>query len=469
VENATLNEERTTPETWKGKRIVIVGMARSGRAVARLLARQGARVRGTDLLDSAGLGLDEAELENEGVELRLGGYRGEDLGGMDLAVVSPGVPKSAPVFADADRQGLPVLSELEVASRFARAPMAAVTGTNGKSTTVTVLGRLIEVLDRPVAVAGNVGWALSDAVETVPEEGFLVVEASSFQLEDVSTFHPRSAAVLNLAPDHMDRYGSFDDYVRAKLRIFSRQDSRDTAVVPAGDLRLERAVAGLPSRVLRFGGAEVEEGIAIQRDCLVRRAGGAEKWILPTDEISLPGPHNHSNVAAALCLLEGLGLDAADPRVIDALRRLRGLPHRLEKVGEVEGVAFYNDSKATNPNSLRVALSSFPVPVVLLAGGRVKGGDYGSLAGLVEQHVARVVLLGEAAPLLEEAWGETGVPMEHAGMDFEDGVDRAFKAARPTKAPVLFSPGCASFDMFRDYEDRGDRFRELVEARGAAR
>jgi len=267
----------------------------------------------------------------------------------------------------------------------------------------------------------------------------------------------------------MDRYGSFDDYVRAKLRIFSRQDSRDTAVIPAGDLRLERAAAGLPSRVLRFGGAEVEEGIAIHSNRLVRRVGGAEKEILPTDEISLPGSHNHSNVAAALCLLEGLGLDAADPRVIDALRRLSGLPHRLEKVGEVEGVVFYNDSKATNPDSLRVALSSFSVPVVLLTGGRAKGGDYGSLAGLVEQHVARVVLLGEAAPLLEEAWAETGVPMEHAGMDFEDAVDRALEAARPTRAPVLFSPGCASFDMFRDYEDRGDRFRELVEARGTAR
>jgi len=447
---------------WTGRRVVVLGMARSGSAVARLLAGHGARVLGTDLRDATALGVDPAAWRDTGVELRLGEYRREDLLEKDLMILSPGVPKTAPAVRDAAEIGLPMLSELEVAAGFARAPMAAVTGTNGKSTTVTVLGALIRALGRPVAVAGNVGRALSDAVESVPEDGFLVVEVSSFQLEDIQTFHPRAAAVLNLAPDHLDRYADFDSYVEAKLRIFGRQDASDTAVVPEGDARLEAAVAPFPGRVLRFGGETVREGVVITGEVMRFRTGGRETPLLPVRELSLPGPHNAENMAAALCLLSGLGMDPTDPRVIETLRTVRGLPHRMEPVGAIDGVPFFNDSKATNPDSLRVALGAFPPPVVLIAGGRAKGGDYSTLAPLVERHVASLVLLGEAAPLLEEAWRDTGVPMLHAGSDLREAVRLALEAARPGRLPVLLSPGCASFDMFRDYEDRGDRFRDLV-------
>ncbi len=465
---ATDNRVQSTPTgQWPGLRIVVVGMARSGRAVARLLARQGARVRGTDLRDAASLDLDPEAWRAEGIELSLGGYRSEDLDGADLVVLSPGVPKTAPPYLDAVRRGIPVRSELEVASRFAVAPMAAVTGTNGKSTTVTVLGALLRALGHHAVVAGNVGRPLSDAVESVAEDGILVVEVSSFQLEDIETFHPRTAAVLNLAPDHLDRYPSFDAYVEAKLRLLRSLGAGNTAVIPEGEPRLEAAVRNTEARVLRFGGAAVTEGIARVGGRVMLRTRDGETDLIAESDLALPGPHNADNIAAALALLLGLGLDPADPRVVDELRRLRGLPHRLEPVGELDGVAFVNDSKATNPESLRVALASFPGPVVLLAGGRPKESDYAVLNDLIRKHVGCIVLIGEATPILRAAWGPTGVPIREAGRDLEAAVLQAREEARAGGwSTVLFSPGCASFDMFRDYEDRGDRFRTLIEGWG---
>lgn len=449
---------------WAGKQVSVVGMARSGSAVARLLARHGARVRGLDLKPASDLGLDGPGLEAAGVELRLGSYAPEDLRGSDLVILSPGVPKTAPAARDAAGLGVPVLSEIEVASRFAAAPMAAVTGTNGKSTTVTLLGALCTALGRPNAVAGNVGLALSEVVESVPGHGALVVEVSSFQLEDIAGFHPRTAALLNLTPDHLDRYPDMDAYLEAKFRIFMNQGPEDTAVLPHGDSRLAAIPRGKPGTILRFGAGPLDDGIAVENDHLVRMSGGRRQELMPLGDLSLPGAHNHRNAAAALCLLQGLGEDPADSRVLEVLRTFRGLPHRLERVGEVDGVVFYNDSKATNPDSLEVALRAFDRPVVLIAGGRAKGGGYRELAPLIRDRVLRLVLLGEAAPVLREAWSSSGVPMLDGGRDLEAAVRLALDTARASAAPVLFSPGCASFDMFRDYEDRGDRFRALVRA-----
>ncbi len=447
--------------------MVVLGMARSGRAAARLLARHGARVRAGDLKDAAALGMDPGSWEREGVELRLGGFSPDLFDGIEIAVVSPGIPKSAPMLVEARRRGVPLLSELDAAARFAAAPIAAVTGTNGKSTTVTVLGQLIASLGLPTAVAGNVGVALSEVVEQVPATGVLVVEVSSFQLEDVESFHARSAAILNLTPDHLDRYPSLEAYLETKLRIFERQTGADAAVLPARDPRLDPLAATLPARVLRFGLGELAgDGVFAVGGQLRHRRGGRETEILPLEELSLPGPHNHANIAAALCLLEGVGLDPLDPRIPAALQELEGLHHRIEPVGEVDGVAFFNDSKATNPESLEVALHAFTAPVVLIAGGRPKGGDYARLAPLVAEHAAAVVLIGEATALLEEAWGPSGVTLHRGGTEFEGAVRLALDLARPARRPVLLSPGCASFDMFRDYEDRGDRFRALVEKWG---
>lgn len=463
-----------TPQTqdrgpWTGKRVVVLGMARSGRAAARLLARHGAVVRGSDLKTAEDLGIDAAAMTRDGIALRLGGYKAQDLAGAEAVVVSPGIPKSAPAYVDAMALGVPVLSELEVASRFAAAPMAAVTGTNGKSTTVTVLGDLVRALDVPTAVAGNVGTALCEVVEQVPAHGVLVVEVSSFQLEDVDTFHPRAAALLNLTPDHMDRYPGMDEYLAAKLRIFANMGGDDTAVLPAGDPALEAVSTGGAGRVLRFGADGAAAGVAVVDETLVwRTESGSETPIIAAGALGLRGPHNVANIAAALCLLDGVGLPVLEPRVEAALRTLRGLPHRLERVGELDGVVFYNDSKATNPDSLAVALMSFPDPVVLIAGGLSKDGEYGTLSPLIRKHTAAIVLMGKAAPVLEAAWRETGVPLVQAGSDLEAAVRAAREeAGRRGSAVVLLSPGCASFDMFRDYEDRGDRFRALVRGWGA--
>jgi UDP-N-acetylmuramoylalanine--D-glutamate ligase len=467
----TMTEPTTDPRLeWRGKRVAVIGMARSGRAVAGLLARHGAAVRAADQKTAEALGLDPAALVSQGIEPRLGGHDPRDLDGIEVAVVSPGIPKTAPILVEARRRGIPFLSELEVAARFARAPIAAVTGTNGKSTTVTVLGELIRALDRPAAVAGNVGTALSEVVESVPPEGALVVEVSSYQLEDVERFHPRAAAILNVTPDHLDRYDSMRHYADTKLRVFDRQGPDDTAVLPVGDPWLEPTASRLTARLLRFAvEAPVAEGAVAEGGRLIWRAGGTEHEVLPLEELPLRGPHNHANVAAALCLLDGLGLDVLDPRVAAALRTLRGLPHRLEPVGEIEGVRFINDSKATNPESLEVALRSFNEPVVLIAGGRPKESDYARLVPLIRDRVAAIVLIGEAAPRLESVWRGAGVPTTLGGTDFEASVRAAHALARPRGLVVLLSPGCASFDMFRDFEDRGDRFRTLVRAWGGVR
>jgi len=285
---------------------------------------------------------------------------------------------------------------------------------------------------------------------------------SSFQLEDISTFRPRAAALLNITPDHLDRYPSYEAYARTKERLFENQTADDVAVFPE-DSRFDALARRHRGRVYRFGFTDrVERGVVVRQGALHLVGDGRDTKLLAVEDLALPGPHNQANVAAALALLLGLDLPAQDPRVIQTLGALRGLPHRLEKVGRVGEVEFYNDSKATNPDSTAVALRSFPGPIVLIAGGRAKGGDYRSLLPDLEGRVAAVILLGEATPILEAAWGDAGIPLLRAERSLEDALRLALERARPLGAPVLFSPGCASFDMFRDYEDRGDRFRDGV-------
>jgi UDP-N-acetylmuramoylalanine--D-glutamate ligase len=346
-------------------------------------------------------------------------------------IKSPGVPQNAPLVQAARARGIPVLGELELAWRLLANEFVAVTGTNGKTTTTEWIGHIYREAGLPVAVAGNVGTAVSSLIGRVDDDATIVCEASSFQLEDTEAFSPEAAVLLNIEPDHLDRHGSFDAYVAAKLRIFANQDSADIAVVP-------------PGFALTSGARAIFYGEGPEADL-----GG---------EIKLPGEHNLENgmAAAAVCLARGIARDA----VAAGLRTFRGVEHRLEHVTVIEGVEWVNDSKATNVASTIVALRSYPGGVHLIAGGRGKEQDFRPLGPVVAERCAAVYLLGEAAAELHAALAEAGVRLHDVG-DLSSAVAAARSAARQGET-VLLSPACASFDQYRDFEARGDHFRELV-------
>ncbi len=454
-----------------GKNILIIGLARSGLAAADLLLRRGARVTGADRKSAAELGDPVRDLAARGFVLRDSDPGPAVLDGIDLVVLSPGVPRTAPLPAEALRRGIPLIGELELAGRFAAAPIVALTGTNGKSTTVTWIGALAEALGVRAFVAGNVGTAFASVVEQAGPGDLLVLEVSSFQLETTEQFRPKVAVVLNLAPDHLDRYASVDDYYETKARIFAAQGQGDVTVLNAADPAIMAWAGRVPGRIVTFGGEPRgrHDTVTVENGTVVLSAGGTVTPLLPAARIGLPGPHNRMNALAALAALHGAGLPVTRPEAAECLVRFRGLPHRIEFVGSLNGVRFYNDSKATNTDSLSVALRSFPEPIVLIAGGRDKKGDFASLTASVRERVACVVTIGEAAETISRAWGDAVPDWVHAGRSLERAVEAAYQEAFARQGVVLLSPGCASFDMFRDYEDRGHRFRDLVQGLGAER
>ena len=377
--------------------------------------------------------------------------------GQDFVVWSPGIAIDHPLAIAARAAGLPILGELELGFRAAHAPLVCITGTNGKSTTTDLVGALLRAEGREVAVCGNIGRAICEVAESVSPAGLLVVEVSSFQLETVDRLRPWIATWLNLTPDHLDRHGSLAGYGAMKQRLFARQTEEDWAILNADDPEVSsrRSGRGAPAE---FSVAHpVDDGAFCEAGTLVLARRGGRERLMPRAEVRLPGPHNLANVLAALATV--LPLEPSADLLRTTLRAYAGLEHRLEAAGEVEGVRFVNDSKATNTDSLRVALQSFAAPVVLIAGGRDKGQDFRPLAPLVRSAVRHLVLIGEGAANIGQAWPD--VPQERAAT-LSDAVRRAYELARPATATVLLSPGCASFDMFRDYEDRGRRFKEEV-------
>jgi len=408
----------------------VLGLARSGRAAALALARRGVSVLGVD----ADPDLDAGRLRAAGVEVRLGADRDSALvDGVELLVKSPGIPSENVLVAAARRGGIPVWSEIELGVRIVGQPDAGITGTNGKTTTSELLGAIVRASGRDAAVCGNVGLPLC-ALDGALEPGAAIVcELSSFQLEDVETLRPRVAVLLNVTPDHLDRYDTVAAYTEAKLRLFEHQGPGDVAVVPQG-------FGPVPGRARRveFTGADP----------------------LPA-EPSVPGAHNRENAAAATAAARALGVP--DAAIGEALRTFPGVPNRLEPVRELGGVRFVNDSKATNPESAIVALRAYPPGLRVILGGSRKGTPFAAVARCArEQAVARAYLIGETAGELAAALLAEDVPFASCG-DLETAVCAAFADARPGDI-VLLSPACASFDQFRDYEQRGERFRELVGA-----
>lgn len=438
-----------------GRRPLVAGAARSGVAAARLLVRLGAEVRVCDRRPAAELSEPARALAGEGVDCAWGREDAGVLQDRDFVVWSPGIPVDHPLAEAARERGLPVVGELELGFLAARAPLICITGTNGKSTTTDLAGALLRAAGREVEVCGNIGRPICEVAESVSDAGLLVVEVSSFQLETVSRLKPFVATWLNLTPDHLDRHGSIEVYAAMKQRLFERQDDTDYAVRNADDpalARREGAATPLDFSVAR----PVDDGAFFDGESLVLARGGGHERLMPRRDVRLPGPHNLANALAALATVMPVEPPAAALRSV--LAAYGGLEHRLESAGEVNGVRFVNDSKATNTNSLEVALQSFDTPVVLIAGGRDKGQDFTPLADLVRRQVRRLVLIGEGAAPMAKAWA--GVPAERAET-LAEAVEVAYRAAG-TGGVVLLSPGCASFDMFRDYEDRGRRFKEEV-------
>jgi UDP-N-acetylmuramoylalanine--D-glutamate ligase len=439
-----------------GQRPLVVGAARSGVAAARLLARHGAQVRLGDRRNAEELPEAARALAGEGIECAWGRDDEGLLADRDFVVWSPGIPLEHAIARAAEARGLPLLGELELGFLAAHAPLLCITGTNGKSTTTDLVGAMLRAAGREVEVCGNIGRAICEVAERVSASGLLVVEVSSFQLETVHRLRPFVATWLNLTPDHGDRHPTFEAYGAAKQRLFERQEETDWAVLNDDDPEVLRRRAGAAG-VLRFSLVHaVDEGAFHEDGHLLTAWRGGRERLLPRAQMRLPGPHNVANALAALATV--LPLEPAPDTLREVLRTYGGLEHRLEPAGEVNGVRFVNDSKATNTGSMEVALLSFDRPVVLIAGGRDKGQDFGPLAPLVRKAVAHVVLIGEGAAAMERAWG--GVPAERAA-SLADAVRAGLRAAAPGGV-VLLSPGCSSFDMFRDYEDRGRRFKEEV-------
>ena len=452
-----------------GTRALVVGAARSGVAAARLLHRHGLEVAICDRRSEAEIGEAARALAADGVACAWGRDDAGLLADHEFLVWSPGIPIEHPLAAAARAAGRPVIGELELGYRASRAPFVCITGTNGKSTTTDLVGALLRAAGREVEVCGNIGRAVCEVAEQVSPTGLLVVEVSSFQLETVDRLRPSIATWLNLTPDHLDRHHTLAEYGAMKQRLFARQTEEDWAILNADDPEVVSRRTGEGAASEFSVSRPVDEGAFFEDGAVLLAHRGGHERLLRREDVRLPGPHNLANVLAALATV--LPLEPGADVLRKVLREYRGREHRLEPAGELAGVRFVNDSKATNTDSLRVALQSFPEPVVLIAGGRDKGQDFRPLLPLVERHVRHLVLIGEGAETLAKAW--PGVRQERAA-SLAAAVRAAWEAARAglanggSGATVLLSPGCASFDMFKDYEDRGRRFKEEV-ARLAAK
>lgn len=440
------------------KHVLVMGLARTGVACCRFLARQGARVTATDMRDAAALASVMAELGSLDIRWVLGRHDEADFLAAELIVVSPGVPMDHPLLLLAKGAGKEIVSEIELASRFITAPLIAITGTNGKTTTTTLCGEIFRANGFTTYVGGNIGEPLIELAESGEEMERVVVEISSFQMEWISSFRPKIAALLNLSEDHLDRYASYQDYIAAKLRIFENQSADDFAIINMDDPLVRNAAQGLKAKLFPFSRRyELDEGMFCSNGEIIYRHEGLEARF-PTADFRLKGVHNLENIMAALAAALLLGCDPEASFV--CVRDFGALHHRMEFVREVGGVSYYEDSKATNVGSVVKALESF-TDITLIAGGKDKGGAYAPLAPLVKERVRHLILIGEAAGRMQAELGSL-TDTRLAG-SMEEAVALA-AGITASGGVVLMSPACSSFDMFRDYEERAKCFIAAVMA-----
>jgi UDP-N-acetylmuramoylalanine--D-glutamate ligase len=447
----------------KGKKVLVVGLGKSGLAAALFLRRRGAHVTVSDVRSAEALAKDIPALLDEGIMVETGGHGLLTFRRQDLIVVSPGVPLNTPELAQVKSFGLPVIGELELAARFLKGKALAITGSNGKTTTTALVGEILEKAGMPTLVGGNIGVPVIALIDQSTDETWSVLEVSSFQLESTQRFHPSIAVILNITPDHLDRHGTFENYALAKERIFAAQDEHDALILNADNARAAQAAARSFAKVYFFSvehsvhrGAWVEDGSVVFRP-------GKDKpleKVMPLSGIPLKGAHNVENVLAAVCASRLAG--ATVEQIRSGVEGFKAVEHRLEYVATINGVEFYNDSKATNVDATAKAIAAFSTGVHLILGGKDKNSDYTQLAPLLRSHVQAVYTIGSAAGKIESQL--RGMVTILSCETLDNAVSAAASAARPREI-VLLAPACSSFDQFENYEQRGRVFKELVSER----
>ncbi|HWR43276.1 UDP-N-acetylmuramoyl-L-alanine--D-glutamate ligase [Sporomusa sp.] len=449
---------------FSNKNILVLGAGVSGISVANILQQLGAHVILSDAKSADKIDKDFSQLKATGVVLALGNQNEELLDGMDYIVLSPGISIYIPLVAAAQGRGITIMSEVEVAYRLSNAPIVAVTGTNGKTTTTTLIGEILKTTGRQVSVGGNIGAALSDqALETGPD-GFVVAEISSFQLEGAIKFRPHIAAVLNLTPDHLDRHHTMAVYQEMKERIFTNQHENDYLILNYDDIVVRGMAERAPGKILYFSRQQrLDSGIFVENGTITLNWDGKHTDICAVNDIQIKGGHNVENALAACAVGYLAGADLED--MAKVLKTFQGVEHRIEPVTEIAGVAYYNDSKATNPESSIKALEAFPGQIILIAGGRDKNTDLTEFMQLIKERVDHLILLGEAQQRFAESAAQHGVKNIHNTPSLSEAVALAHSLAQPPQV-VLLSPACASYDMFNNYEERGKVFKDLVRRLG---
>ena len=445
-----------------GKRVLVVGLGKSGVASALFLKAYGARVTVSDTKSGDDLRNEIPVLLDHGITVETGGHGERTFQGQDLIVVSPGVPVDAPPLAQARSLGESVVGEIELAAQFLPGPIIAITGSNGKTTTTTLTGEIMAAGGFPTLVGGNIGTPAISLAERATRDSVIVLEVSSFQLETIQTFRPKVSVILNVTPDHLDRHRTFDAYVNAKARIFENQRGDDFTVLNADDPTCVSMAARTKAQVFWFSRQkEVERGAWVREGAVLFRDSRGQREILQVSDIPLKGAHNLENVLAAVCA--GALMGCAPEKIRQAVANFKAVEHRLEFVATIRGVDYYNDSKATNVDATIKALESFPANIHLILGGKDKGSDYSVLNDLLRQRVKRVYTIGAAAAKIESQIVSTkngGPELVHAET-LENAIRKASTIAQPGDI-VLLAPACASFDQFKNYEQRGGLFKEIV-------
>ena len=447
---------------YTNKKVLVVGMARSGVAAAQLLVKHGAQVVINDNKTKEELGDALAPLAGLPIEEKLGMPAAQVLDGVDVMVISPGIPDTAGFVVQAKNAGIHVTGELEMAYQLAPGEMVSITGTNGKTTTVSLLGEIFRNAGRVTHVVGNIGYPYSQAALEARKDDMFVCEVSSFQMETAEEFHPKAAALLNITEDHLNRHGTMEEYTRVKMRMFQNQTAEDVAVFNADDPALAPLVKQVKSRVMLFSRQkEVENGAFVREGQIVVRWNGVEKPVCSTEEVRIPGPHNLENALAAACMATAMGVPA--PVIRHSLRTFKGVEHRIEFVRELEGVRYINDSKGTNVDSTIKAVQTMQRPTAIILGGYDKHCDFTPLVKemLASPYIKEAVLIGVTADQIQRTLEECGFKGIHRAETLKEAIDTC-RSLSGDGWNVLLSPACASFDMFSDYEARGRIFKEMV-------